>query len=446
MAMNHPSTPPSSSDGDLQGSLGRYAAHTPSSVNPNFYDLQVSPYEYFGSEVGDQFNGVSSLNYGNSMHSYTPDTPIYQPKRQEGHLLTPTATPDSKSTVTSQRARPSTRSKTTKAGKSGMPELSQPLSILTKHMTHVPLRDMEAHVHRPLEVRLQEVEKKNGKIARPMNSFMLYRSAYAERTKEWCSKNNHQIVSSVSGQSWPQETPEIREKYENLAFAPNKNNIAPKRKRTPELGDSDFESTDGDFNGYKQYSEMSRLACQRRMHKMPYGMSHHYQSTPEHNYMLSNQAHMETWSPAPQRDPFEEYQRALLKSQLNQEMMRSDAYALSQYQGHEFNFTVGLTPSGHRQTLEAPVHDSHHFPSPFTNAVDPQLLEYRDDSSLNGINASNALDPYLLSYSNGGQMSPTTTTLSDPVSSPLDATYPSNECLKFGYENFNFPPDPFPIE
>lgn len=55
MAMNHPSTPPSSSDGDLQGSLGRYAAHTPSSVNPNFYDLQISPYEYFGSEVGDQY-------------------------------------------------------------------------------------------------------------------------------------------------------------------------------------------------------------------------------------------------------------------------------------------------------------------------------------------------------------------------------------------------------
>ncbi|KAF2472044.1 uncharacterized protein BDR25DRAFT_302847 [Lindgomyces ingoldianus] len=46
---------------------------------------------------------------------------------------------------------------------------------------------------------------------------MLYRSAYAERTKQWCLQNNHQIVSSVSGESWPLEPPEIRELYNEYA-------------------------------------------------------------------------------------------------------------------------------------------------------------------------------------------------------------------------------------
>lgn len=50
-----------------------------------------------------------------------------------------------------------------------------------------------------------------------MNSFMLYRSAYSERTKIWCLQNNHQVVSSVSGESWPLEPPHIREKYSDLA-------------------------------------------------------------------------------------------------------------------------------------------------------------------------------------------------------------------------------------
>jgi hypothetical protein len=50
-----------------------------------------------------------------------------------------------------------------------------------------------------------------------MNSFMLYRSAFAERTKYWCLQNNHQVVSSVSGESWPLEPDHIRGKYNDLA-------------------------------------------------------------------------------------------------------------------------------------------------------------------------------------------------------------------------------------
>ncbi|GFF74679.1 transcription factor ste11 [Aspergillus udagawae] len=105
------------------------------------------------------------------------------------------------------------------------PKLPGPLSEVTKHMTHVPLRDMDSWVQRPKEVRHAEVAKKNGKVARPMNSFMLYRSAYADRTKEWFAQNNHQVVSEVAGDSWRIETPEIREKYELLANVEKTNHL-----------------------------------------------------------------------------------------------------------------------------------------------------------------------------------------------------------------------------
>ena len=76
---------------------------------------------------------------------------------------------------------------------------------------------MNAWVNRSAETRQEEVEKRKGKITRPMNSFMLYRSAYAERTKVWCLQNNHQVVSSVSGESWPMEPKEIRDQYTEYA-------------------------------------------------------------------------------------------------------------------------------------------------------------------------------------------------------------------------------------
>ncbi|KAI9891194.1 MAG: hypothetical protein M1814_003037 [Vezdaea aestivalis] len=97
-----------------------------------------------------------------------------------------------------------------------MPRVTMPLSELTKTVD-APLRDMDEWVNRTTEVRRKEVEARKGYVTRPMNSFFLYRSAYAERTKVWCLQNNHQVVSSVSGESWPLETPEIREKYNELA-------------------------------------------------------------------------------------------------------------------------------------------------------------------------------------------------------------------------------------
>ena len=104
-----------------------------------------------------------------------------------------------------------------KGEKAKTPKINAPLSELTKDMDEVEVRDMHKWVNRSAEVRRAEVEKRQGYVARPMNSFMLYRSAYADRTKHWCVANNHQVVSSVSGESWPLEPPEIRDKYSEYA-------------------------------------------------------------------------------------------------------------------------------------------------------------------------------------------------------------------------------------
>jgi hypothetical protein len=126
--------------------------------------------------------------------------------------------------------------KKSRAPKPGAPVLDEPLSILTKNY-NIPVKDMDAWVHRPVSERLQQAVKNKDHISRPMNSFMLYRSAYADRAKHFCKENNHQVVSQVTGASWPLEPKEVRQMYEEFArierdahhnahpdykFAPNK--------------------------------------------------------------------------------------------------------------------------------------------------------------------------------------------------------------------------------
>ncbi|KAJ4330887.1 hypothetical protein N0V95_009983 [Ascochyta clinopodiicola] len=104
-----------------------------------------------------------------------------------------------------------------KGGEPQAPQLTAPLSKLTGNQQHIPVKDMEAWASRPAEDRRREAEKNNGHITRPMNSFMMYRSAYAERAKLWCSQNNHKVVASLAGQSWRMETPEVRDLYNEYA-------------------------------------------------------------------------------------------------------------------------------------------------------------------------------------------------------------------------------------
>jgi hypothetical protein len=190
------------------------------------------------------------------------------------------------------------KAKKSKLDRSKTPQLTAPLSVLTKDMV-TPMKDMDKWVHRPAEVRRQEVEKRNGYVTRPMNSFMLYRSAYAERTKQWCLQNNHQVVSSVSGESWPMEPPEVREQFNEWAkieranhasahpdykFSPSK---AASKRRKEEASDDDepdgLDDPDGDYHG-------SRSVRQRRQNKKEPAFlpsSHGFESTPYYSQQNS---------------------------------------------------------------------------------------------------------------------------------------------------------------
>lgn len=195
------------------------------------------------------------------MQAHTPPTPR-SATASEGGRRTRSGTSAARTVSPSSKARTSKPKK--KAGenktKIKTPKLTDPLSKLTKDYTNIPVRNMEEWVNRSAETRREEVAKRNGYITRPMNSFMLYRSAYAERTKIWCLQNNHQVVSSVSGESWPMEPPEVREHYNELAkierinhqnahpdykFSPSKTTPAA-RKRKGTYSDDDSEPSDLD--------------------------------------------------------------------------------------------------------------------------------------------------------------------------------------------------------
>ena len=96
-------------------------------------------------------------------------------------------------------------------------KLPGPLSELTKGLHHVEIRDMGKWVKRSLEERREENSIRVGYVTRPMNSFMLYRSAYSERCKQWCKAYCHQAVSTVAGQSWPLEPKAIRDEFAEYA-------------------------------------------------------------------------------------------------------------------------------------------------------------------------------------------------------------------------------------
>lgn len=98
------------------------------------------------------------------------------------------------------------------------PHLSGPMSEITKD-SQIPVVDIATYVHRSAEERVREVTegKVPGKIKRPMNAFMLYRKAYQNRAKEWCSQHNHQVVSQVCGDSWPLEPEHVRAQFTEWA-------------------------------------------------------------------------------------------------------------------------------------------------------------------------------------------------------------------------------------
>lgn len=157
------------------------------------------------------------------------------------------------------------------------PHLSASLSVITKD-SPIPVIDIAAYVNRSTEERVHEVKtgKIPGKVKRPMNAFMLYRKAYQNRAKDWCSQHNHQIVSQVCGDSWPLEPDSIRAQFTEWAklerdnhqkahpsykFTPSKPNkakaAAPAKRGRDDADDDD--PNDPEWHGSSAVKRMRRM-------------------------------------------------------------------------------------------------------------------------------------------------------------------------------------------
>lgn len=323
----------------------------------------------------------------------TPSIPAHTPPQNIG-ILTRSGraigTPSSPAGTESSRASQSPKSRRNprkKANnKKGGPVIEQPLSLLT-HDYKTPVRDMGLWVNRPVEDRLAEVEKKKGYVSRPMNSFMLYRSAFAERVKQFCKENNHQVVSQVTGASWPLEPKEVRGMYEqyaiierdnhaaahpNYKFAPNK---AGKRARNDDDSDSDPE-WEGSTKGSKR-SRSARRFESRSASSTPFddrpAVYHRVMPTQHHlaGYEMSHPYGQPRMMIAP--NGMEYYQAAPQYEQMSDLPYRR---VEEQYPSYQPTMgLVGLPHTEHHDLLATYPHPQQMAVSVHEDMVDPRLAQ-----------------------------------------------------------------------
>lgn len=324
---------------------------------------------------------------------------------------------------------------------------------------------MEAWVNRSAEVRQMEVEKKNGKIARPMNSFMLYRSAYAERTKEWCAQNNHQVVSRASGQSWPLESKEVRDRFERYAaierdnhqkahpgykFAPNKNQNPPKKKR-PQEGEgepSDLDDLEFDLHSsprfiHKRARESEPEDGYDSRHSTPFDQrsvdlySHANQFHPGQSRTSTWQATNPGRPPPDMMSPPEHtlyYQPSSHPSMMghNVEDVRFQKMEASNLHYDNTGLLTGLPGGAHHDLLQPSSHST--TPAPFDDLqVDPELLAYDHGLPIEGGEAySNHLGDWQMPLGNNGHYSRNPLVIEEEHLPPQQPFHPGMQTLTDG--------------
>jgi hypothetical protein len=80
------------------------------------------------------------------------------------------------------------------------------LSDYSDDVIHAAAKRTEEWVNRPADVRWRETEQRHGYIARPLNSFMLYRFAYIPEAKARYSQSKQQELSAIVADSWRRES------------------------------------------------------------------------------------------------------------------------------------------------------------------------------------------------------------------------------------------------
>jgi HMG (high mobility group) box len=299
--------------------------------------------------------------------------------------------------------------------KNRTPRLTAPLSILTKDLVGIPVRDMQAWANRSAETRLEEARKRNGYITRPMNSFMLYRSAYAERTKAWCAHNNHQVVSAVSGESWPLEPAEVRDFYNELSRIErtNHHNAHPTYKFCPAkpgfngrkrkgTADSESELSDlGDPDADWASTHKARLGRNRPGRDAGYpsrvGVEqlHHEQSfSPNNDYNKSpwdtTQAHRQAPQPLLQPNLYRSHAEYYQEPGVHNSMLAGieDVRYNAMQDTSAFSSSLVALPGGmHHELQMMRSHGSTPLPS-MEAQIDPMLIPYNGGMPANMAHAA----------------------------------------------------------
>ncbi|KAL4861830.1 hypothetical protein BDV12DRAFT_207761 [Aspergillus spectabilis] len=400
-----PPSPPQSTDSDPASEVSQEAGDFQS-----MYGYQTA---YRGAEQADDisFNDQSSVamyinttEYGQNVSLHHPMVPTgvqVNTPPDEGFVsgslerTSPWQSPSRRPTPSRARVHKETRQR--KRGKSSKfketdleIDLPAPLSVLTAHMTNIEVKDQEEHVNRPLERRLAEVKNKNGKISRSSNSFILYRSAYAERCKEYFRHQNHQIVSKVAGISWAMETPEIKEKYTRFADIEKANQklAFPEYKYVPKKKDAHSDRSRRAPSGSPALHHSSVYSSPEIDH-YGYNSGHSTASTPfdeivDNGLPLNDgyfPASHTTHPPWPTSHPARPHSAMNLPSEPAQYIQPNQAYVHPGIMGYKVEdlggqpSTLAGLPGGAHQDLfqpQAQISTPEHFPD---GPLDPQLLE-----------------------------------------------------------------------
>ena len=365
-------------DQDSYGDPSFYQIAAPANT---FYPIQpVSP--AFGDRLQNGLLTPKRQTFNRKTQLQTPpaaydDDRIHtRSGRALGSPVSPTFKNPSRITKSPRTKTIPRAAKKSKAPKPGAPLLDGPLSILTKDY-NIPIKDMDAWVHRPVSERLEQAAKNKNHISRPMNSFMLYRSAYADRAKHFCMENNHQVVSQVTGASWPLEQTEIREMYEEFArierdahhnahpdykFAPNKKGGAKRNY----CGKDDDDDEDPEWEGSKR---------NRRSQTASSGPGRSHSSTPfDDRFQLVHHPAMHPssyWASNPRgHAPMGMGQESYYQPIVSQYSQQVDGVAMrrTQYPQYTHGQVIGLADNNYPEMLPT------QYPEQvYGDAIDPQL-------------------------------------------------------------------------
>jgi len=101
--------------------------------------------------------------------------------------------------------------------------LNRPLSNHSDDVIEAAAKRTREWVNRPADVRWRETKQRDGHIARPSNSFMLYRSAYIPEAKARYSQHKQQNLSAIVSRSWQMESQKVRQAYQAYAVIERSN-------------------------------------------------------------------------------------------------------------------------------------------------------------------------------------------------------------------------------